>query len=383
MKIEKGKISGLHLMFSVSCFLQASTLLTSFFVSISKRDSWIAVLLACVAFLPVLWVYLRLMESHPGKNLFEINDAVFGRIAGRIISAIYTSFFLTLTSLNLRDMGDFVKQTIMSRTPYVVLIGICMVMSAWDVHSGGLRQITKFGFAFTVTSLFIVIFTTVQTAGQMDLNNFLPMFDMPLETYAHSANIILTIPFAELIVFLPIFCNMENPKQKLRKYVFGGFAIGGATLLLVTLRDTAVLGNTMDFFAMPAFETLRMVSLTQTLSRMEILFAFILITLLFFKITWLYYITVISTAQVLNFRDYRQLVLPVGMIVTVYSFILYPNVLAHIASGREIAPLLWLVCEVFLPAVTLLVGKIKKAIRSARPSGGGTVAPASNNDPSF
>ena len=113
---------------------------------------------------------------------------------------------------------------------------------------------------------------------------------------------------------------MENPKQKLRKYVFGGFAIGGATLLLVTLRDTAVLGNTMDFFAMPAFETLRMVSLTQTLSRMEILFAFILITLLFFKITWLYYITVISTAQVLNFRDYRQLVLPVGMIVTVYSF---------------------------------------------------------------
>ncbi len=193
MKIEKGKISGLHLMFSVSCFLQASTLLTSFFVSISKRDSWIAVLIACVAFLPVLWVYLRLMESHPGKNLFEINDAVFGRIAGRIISAIYTSFFLTLTSLNLRDMGDFVNQTIMSRTPYVVLIGICMVMSAWDVHSGGLRQITKFGFAFTVTSLFIVIFTTVQTAGQMDLNNFLPMFDMPLETYAHSANIILTI----------------------------------------------------------------------------------------------------------------------------------------------------------------------------------------------
>ena len=41
MKIDNGKVSASQFMFTVACFIQASTLLTAFFISVTKQDSWI------------------------------------------------------------------------------------------------------------------------------------------------------------------------------------------------------------------------------------------------------------------------------------------------------------------------------------------------------
>ena len=359
MKIETEKIVPMQFLFSIACFIHASSLLSSFFAAITGRDSWLVVLIAFVLSLPILWVYIRLIEDFPGKNLLEMFDLVYGPIAGKIISAIYLWFFLTLASLNLRDLGDFVKQTIMVRTPTVVLFGACAIVCALAIR-GGLQVVTRYSATFTVISVFIVILATFFTMGLMKAENFLPMFDLPLKNYVQGTNIVLTIPFGELVVFLMISSNVSGPVKKVKKYLFGGFVLGGLVMLIVVARDTAVLGNIMSFFALPAFETLRMVTLSQALSRMEILFAFILIILLFFKISLLYYISVLSTAQLFKFKSYQPLVLIFGVFITAYAFALYPTTTEHIASGQETVPLIWIPLEFLIPLVTLIVGKIRK-----------------------
>jgi spore germination protein KB len=99
---------------------------------------------------------------------------------------------------------------------------------------------------------------------------------------------------------------------------------------------------------------------TQALSRMEILFAIVLIILLFFKITFLYYVTVKAAGYMLKIRKKRSLVQIIGALVIIYSLTIYPSSVEHAASGREITPILWLLFELIIPLITLVVAKIRK-----------------------
>jgi spore germination protein KB len=115
------KISASQYMLSVACFLQASTLLTSFFASITKQDSWIAVCFSFVFCLPLIWFYIRLMRRFPGLTLFEINDKVYGPVIGTLVSILYLGFFMILATVNLREVGNLIQSTILTETPNVMI----------------------------------------------------------------------------------------------------------------------------------------------------------------------------------------------------------------------------------------------------------------------
>jgi hypothetical protein len=107
-----------------------------------------------------------------------------------------------------------------------------------------------------------------------------------------------------------------------------------------------------------SFETLRMANIG-VLNRMEVLFVIVLILLLFFKIMFLYYVTVMASAQLIGMKSSNPLVLMMGALVVVYSVFVYPDTQTHAISGPEIVPILWLLFEFLLPALTLAVGRIR------------------------
>ena len=59
MKPESKKVHGLDFMFAVACYIQSSSLLSSFFVSITRQDSWIIVLFALIICCPLAWIYCK------------------------------------------------------------------------------------------------------------------------------------------------------------------------------------------------------------------------------------------------------------------------------------------------------------------------------------
>ncbi|MCQ4924503.1 endospore germination permease [Tissierella carlieri] len=359
MQIDKGKISGIQFMFTVACFIQSSSLLTSFFTSITKQDSWIVVILGFVMSMPSLLIYTYIMKIFPDKNLMEINNMVFGPIMGKVVSVLYLWFFLTLSALNTKDLGDFVQKTTMQNTPPIIILGVFILLCAWAVRNG-IKVVTRYSMFFTLIAILIVLSTIFFTINQMKIDNFLPMLEQPKMVYIQGTHIISTIPFGELIVFLMINPNLEIEPKKRRKYFFYAFIIGGLTLLTIVLRDTAVLGNTIKIFALPPFETLRLISIYSALSRVEVLFAVSLIMLMFFKICILYYVTVMSIAYIFKLQSFKSLVTSVGIIIIIYSFNIYPSIIAHINSASKTAPFEWFMFETILPFITIIVARIRK-----------------------
>lgn len=362
MNNNAGKISASQYMLSVACFLQASTLLTSFFIPITKQDSWFAVCLGFIFCLPLIWIYTRLIRRFPGLTLFQIHDKVYGPVIGTLVSVLYLGFFVTLATLNLRDVGNFLRITVLTETPNPVLLTSFIIVCAYAVRHG-LKVVTRYSSLFVLVALVILITSTIFTIDLMKLENFQPMFDQPFSSYVHGTNILLTIPFGEIVVFLMITPDVNKPKRGLGKYLLGGLALGAATMLVVIFRDTAVLGNTMGLFALPSFETLRMVSVSQAISRIEILFAIALVVLLFLKVSFLYYVSAIGTSHLLRFKSFRPLVLTVGAFITTYALFIYTSSLEHATTARETAGILWLPYDVILPLLTLTVAYIRNLPR--------------------
>ncbi len=364
MKVENAKISATQFMFSIVIFIRSSSLLSAFFFSITKQDSWLIVLFGTVVCIPLLWVYVALAKQYPDKSLIQINDEVFGRIGGKIVSVFYIWFFFTLTTLNLRDLGGFVNKSIMILTPNTVIISIFIILCAWSVYYG-LEVVTRYSIVFTIISTAILIVSILATFNIMNFENFLPILHQPVNSYIHGTHIISTIPFGELVVFLMIAPNVEGKEKGLAKYFYGGFFIAALLILLVILRDTAVLGNMLEFLSLPSFEALRLATLFETISHIEILFAVLLILFLFFKISILFYTSILAVSHFFKIKSYRPLILPASALIVVYSITIFENVIMHTTISRGTAPFFWAFIEMILPFITLMVSYIKKAIKKA------------------
>lgn len=75
-------ISKNQLRFAVAAFIVASSLLTKTLYVYTGNQAWIAVIIAAFLSYIVITMYTRLVASFPGYSLIEINEAVFGPVAG-------------------------------------------------------------------------------------------------------------------------------------------------------------------------------------------------------------------------------------------------------------------------------------------------------------
>lgn len=358
MKLDKGMITGRQLMLTLLCFLQASALLTSFLSVVTRNDSWIVTVLAAVCFIPVAFIYRGLIYAFPGMNLMQMLVRGFGPAAGKTLGALYVWFLFTLTSLNLKDLSDFSKLTLMPQTPAVVLTALCLLVAAIAVRRG-IVLVVRYSALFSVVALVILSVSTLFLIGQMEFKNLLPPFQLPVLKYVQGTHIVLTIPFSESVAFLMIAPNFRLSREDYTRRFFQGFFFGTLVFLTVVVRDIAVLGNTLEMLTLPSLVTLRLVNLGPTLSRMEILFAVVLISLLFFKIMFLYYTSVIAMAQLFDLTSYRGLVLAAGAFMLTYAYSLYPTSVAHAASGRQVVPILWTFFEILVPLALLTAAKLR------------------------
>jgi spore germination protein KB len=88
MSIEKGRISSQQLLFLIAGFVQGSVLLIDFTVGITEHQTWMVILAGLAVTAPVIFSYVALAKMFPGMNLVQINDMVYGRFLGKVLSMI-------------------------------------------------------------------------------------------------------------------------------------------------------------------------------------------------------------------------------------------------------------------------------------------------------
>lgn len=364
MKAVKAKISSIQLIFLIIAFMQGSSLLISFTLNMTKQDTWVVILLAMLIFIPFLSSYSILVKRFSGKKLVQINEIVYGKYLGSIISIYYIIFFILTLSFNLKGLAYFYNTFLMSDTPLIFFLVVFTLMCAYGVYKG-IEVLGRVSFIFMIVGFFILASTSLLLIDKMDFSNMLPVFDIPINKFVKGTHMILSIPFGELVVILTIIGDVDNSEHSL-KHILIAFLIGNINFLVVVVQDMVILGNTAGILTSPAFQVSRIIEIGGIFTRMDILIAIGHTMLMFFKCCIFYYAAVVSLSHLLKLKSYSVLLLPIAGIAIILSAIVFQSSIEQnpISTGVGITysiPIMFII-----PPLSLLVAKIRNLPRNER-----------------
>ena len=351
-------------MFLSVSYIMGSKLLITMVDGISNQDTWLVVITGFVISIPFLLIYAHLAKRFPGKSMIQMNDIIFGKVIGKIISILYLLYFFSLLTFNITDLSGFYTAYVMPGTPEMVFIVVLVLVCAFAVKKG-IAAVSKIGLLTAVFAIATATMTSALLIGKMDFSNFLPVLDKPVMTYVQSTQIVVELPLLEVVALLMVVPMIGNQQKLMRSWILG-VLVATLLILLIVVRDTAVLGPASNILGDNSYEAVRLINIGEFLTRIELLIALNNTTLLFIKICVLYYATLTALSQILNIEQNSSLILPLGAIAIVFSAVKVESAVIHTVWGAQYAPVFSFPCTILFPLLMVIVAAIRK-LRSDPP----------------
>jgi spore germination protein KB len=371
--LEQGRVSCRQTIYMLINLVGATSIifLPGITAAAAGRDAWLAPLLTTLPGIYLSLVIYSLGRRFPGRTLIEYLQLVLGSWAGRAVGLLYIFFFLHTNGVIVREFGELLVTLVLPRTPMTVMHVLILALCAWTVRGG--LEIQARVMELTIPPVLIVFLIAVAlTAGNMEPKNLLPFWEGGFKPVLRAS----LDPLGwrgEIILLAMFFPYLANPGRGGRCAVIATIVIG-LILTVDSLANTAVFGTSVARMTFPTFSLVRMVSVAQFVERIESVLVAVWFIGLFGKICLFYYGSVLGAAQLAGLRDYRPLVLPVGVLLAAFSINSVEDsagLLQYIVKGF---PPIAYTFEYVIPTVLLVVAAARgmKARKAAGGSGGKT-----------
>ncbi|MDQ0873930.1 spore germination protein KB [Paenibacillus sp. V4I3] len=292
----------------------------------AKQDAWLAAIIGVGLNLLVVCLYNKVGDYFPNLTLVEYNEKLFGKWPGKMLSLVFLFFSFIGAATVLFYMANFINTHVMPETPIQAVNSIFAIVVVMGVRLG-LETLVRAAEIFFPWIIMLFIILVACLLPEIQVEKLQPMFSVgskPLIKAALSVAGTSSLPF---IVLFMVFPAHVNHFQKAKKAFLIATLIGGACFVIITFLCISVLGTKMtERHMFPSYVLAKQINIGNFLERVEILIAGIWFLTVYFKTTFYFYGFVTGLAQILKIEDYRPLVWPLGMILVVFSLVVYPNV---------------------------------------------------------
>jgi len=357
--LEDGKISNRQaVLLIVSTILPTSIMfLPAMIYKEAAQDSWMSVILITAFGVVTGAVIAGLGMMFPNKTIVQYADLVAGRVLGRAIGLLYAVFFLYINTFVIREFAEMFVTMFMPETPLLVFSVGLVIASAYAVRCG-LEVLARANEIALPVALGLLLLIVALISPEMQIKNFTPVLEkgfLPVLKGAYPAAVF----FTETMVMVMIIPYLNRP-QKAKGTIFKGIVIVGLFQLMTMVAVTAVFGARTARAQFPTLILARQVSIADLIERAEPFIMLVWVFGGFLKVGVFYYCCVLATAQWLNLKEYKSLVLPTGVLLTALSVLLWDNVLEMAHQIAEVIPPYFLSIEVGLPLILLAVARLRR-----------------------
>ena len=364
--MEKGKIDYSQLAFMVAGFTIGSSLVIIPGQE-AEQSGWIAILIGMAEGMAIALIFTLLAARFRGKTLVEISNLVYGPYLGKPVAAAYLWFLFHLGSLVTGDFSDFISLTSMPRTPSIIFPLSIILICVYAAHKG-IEAIARSSQLMVPLIIITVTLTFLLLLPEFSIDNLRPVLDIQWPLLLRASHSAAAFPFAETVAFLMVipFLNPRLDFKKAPLYVWLGLFVAGLPLAAASVRNTGVLGATAAIYVYPSFEAARLIEIANVLTGMEVIILVNLLMMGFIKITITLYGAALGLAQLTGLRDYRPLVLPLGILMALLSIINYTSLVENIQFAHEIWPIYAPPFQLGIPLLTLIIALLRKQPREGR-----------------
>ncbi|NRQ53443.1 endospore germination permease [Brevibacillus sp. HD1.4A] len=365
--LEKGKISAFQMAVLMYPTIVATALLTvpSITAAYADNDLWLSPIWASLIGFVTVLVVDALHRRYPQKTIIQYSEHILGKLLGKAFGAFLMLLYVLLTALVVRIYAEFLVGSFLTQTPIVVVISTMLLLCAFAVR-GGVEVIARAATAFSPFFVLPLLLLIVLLFTDFQLDRIFPIMVDGVGPSLKGA----LIPqgwFTEymLLAFLLPFLT---DREKGRKWgVLSVFAVM-LTLLISNLIVLFLFGTDVATMLYPLMAAARYVSFADFFENLESLVMAIWIMGAFIKISVFYYATALGSAQLLNLSDYRPIVLPLGFLITLFSFWSIPSLMETSKFDVAVFPFLGPLVLTLLPLLLLLLSFVRPARQEGKSS---------------
>ena len=292
----------------------------------AKQDVWIAIGIATLIGIGLMYFYYSLNRLLPNKNLFEMMEYCFTRPIAIFMSFGYSTYFFFLSCRVLRDFAELIASAILPVTPIEVIVLTFMVVIAYIVYLGleVLGRVTEI-FTPYLLGLIILLAILLIVSGEIELHNIEPVLGDGLKPVVKTIfPSLISFPFGELVVFTVILSSVTEFKKSkqvslISVLVAGGFLVLASLLMLFTLG-----ADVMQNANFPLLSAAKRVSIGNFIERIDPIVVFIMMLGILVK-SAVYLYGGLKGLEYVFRVPYRYFVFPISMIIAIFSILTSAN----------------------------------------------------------
>ncbi|GMK38204.1 germination protein [Paenibacillus sp. CCS19] len=354
--MEQGRISAAQVAILSFMATSATSLLTAPTVAsaVAKQDMWLSPLLASSVGFLIVWLLVKLNQAYPEQTLIQYMKKLLGRPLGIAVGLLYLLFIIHTTANVLRQFTDFLKLTFLLTTPAFVIAASMLLVCALIVR-GGVETVARFAMLMLPVVLTLILMVYMPSIMDIDYHNFEPVLSEGLGPPMNGAFRLMS--WVPVFTFMNFYLPFVSNKRHMLWWAFGSVTIFTIIIFVTFIIVYAIIGAATPIYVYPFMVLARFISLTEFFEHLESLVMMVWVIEIVVRITFGLFSASIGLAQCLGLPQYRPLVMPVSMIMILFSYWGIGN--AEFVFSPEIV-IYYLVFGLLLPALLYLLSQIKQ-----------------------
>jgi spore germination protein KB len=291
----------------------------------SEQNLWISIIMSILISMPIMFIYSRLYELFPERNILEVAEICFGKFIGKILIGLFAFYMIKETYEVLRNASQFITTVNFPETPLIIILIVITLLCIFTTKQG-LEVTSRFSKLFLPILIMFILFFSLSSIPNMDINNIYPIFDDGLNPIIKGIFQTFLFPFTQILSFPIILSSLERKKSSYNIY-FTSLFLGGILLFILSVTSLLVLGieSTTSVYH-PTYLVAARIRIGPYVQGIEILISTTLILAAFIKISVLLLSSCIALAHLFNFEDYRFIITPIALLCINLSYLMVDNI---------------------------------------------------------
>ncbi|PWW08416.1 spore germination protein KB [Paenibacillus cellulosilyticus] len=351
-KISPAQVASLLIMAVLSTSMLSAP---NFAFREAGRDMWISAILSPAFGFIILFTVVALHRIFPGRNLIQYSVNILGAPVSKALGLLFLFNALLLNGSQTRQFIDFMSLSYFTRTPSIVFTLSITLVAALAIRSG-VEIISRIAGLLAPISIFIVLIIILPLTYSIDLERLMPVMEhgfRPIGRGAMALNLWFSM-FVYLTFFLP---HVTSNKGMLR---WGSISVTTAALCFIFsfIYTLGIMGSALKAFTYPFMVISRYTQAFEFLAHLDSLVMLFWVIDVFLRVCMTYYCVVVGFAHLFGLRDHVPLILPVGVIVTLFTYWSYPNTIVFASSGSLVA-VSYTIFNFIYPLILLAAAKLR------------------------
>ncbi|MDR6549239.1 spore germination protein KB [Paenibacillus qinlingensis] len=356
--IEKGRISPMQMALLMHPTILATAALSvpSITMRVAGIDMWMAPILSSLVGLLTIYIVYHLHMRFPNDTFVQYVPRIIGRFAGALVAFSYVAAFLYSASISVREYGEFITGNFLVDTPMLFVVVPIIAVCAYALYEG-IEVLARSSQILIPVAIFIIFAMVTSLIPDFQLKHMQPFWgNGPLPPLLGS--IVPASWFSQFFVLSFLYPYLNKKELGMKWSIYGVLSVM-ITMLAINLPILLIFGELTPAMNYPFLVAVRYISLSDFLEHLESLLMAVWLIGIFVKITMVYYLVLLGTAQLFKLSDYRPIIIPMGFLIILVSIWISPNFQEMNHALSTSIPFFSLLMQLVIPASLLVTVVIK------------------------